>query len=117
MAQEWTWERVGVIAGAVVGVYGAVQLTGFTFDPPWAKAEDVRAIQQQVQTIKDGFSNLEKKQDDQNKVSLRIQRVQMMAQLKEAQDDLRANPNSVSAAKAVQDARDAIAAIDKELAK
>jgi hypothetical protein len=121
MAGDWTWERIGVMAGAILGVAGVITLGGFTIDPPWALADDLKTarteLQAQIDEIKTGFSKLEARQEEQNSTQLRIQRVQMAAQLREALADLRENPNSISAARAVEDAREALAAIDKALSE
>ena len=111
------FERLGVIAGSVIGVGGVVAMFGFTVDPPWAKADDLKAVQAQVQTIQKAFDDIQKDNKEQKRLQLQIQRVLLAAQLKDAEADLRNNPNSTSAAKAVDDAKKAMADIDAALAK
>jgi len=114
---NWTLiERIGVGAGAVAGVAGVITMFGFSVDPPWAKADEMKDVKAQVQSVQQDVKNIGDEQKKQNDQQLKIQRVLLNAQLKEAQQDLRDNPNSISAARAVQDAKDAIAAIDQALA-
>lgn len=112
----WTLEKVGGAAGAVVAIVGVVTLLGFSVAPPWAKAEDITGLQSQIDELKTGFGKITDRQETQDKRQLRIQRVQIAQQLREALEDLHLNPNSISAARAVEDARTALAEIDRALA-
>lgn len=93
----------------VISLSAAAAFLGVTISPPWPAKADVESVQKTVQTLL-----VQQRQTD--RLALQTQKLMLQGQLREAEKDLRANPNSWSAQQLVQQLKDQIEEIDRVLA-
>lgn len=97
------WLTLFISGGAILAA------AGFAISPPWPAKADVENVQKTVQTLL-------VQQQKTDRVALQTQKLLLQGQLRDAEKELKDNPNSWSAQRLVTQLKEQIEEIDRTLA-